>query len=80
MNSFMSEMPGPLVAVNARAPFQLAPSTMPIAASSSSAWITAKLFLPVPGSTRSFWQKLLNESISEVDGVSGYHGPTVAPA
>ena len=41
MNSLISEMPGPLVAVKARAPFQLAPSTMPIAASSSSAWITA---------------------------------------
>ena len=41
MNSFISEMPGPLVAVNARAPFHDAPSTMPIAESSSSAWITA---------------------------------------
>ena len=38
-NSFISEMPGPLVGVNARAPFQLAPSTMPMAASSSSAWM-----------------------------------------
>ena len=47
MNSFISEMPGPLVAVKARAPFQFAPITMPIAASSSSAWITAKLLLPV---------------------------------
>ena len=36
-NSFISDMPGPLVGVNARAPFQVAPSTMPIAASSSSA-------------------------------------------
>ncbi len=33
----MSEMPGPDVAVNERAPFQAAPITMPIAASSSSA-------------------------------------------
>ncbi len=36
MNSFISEMPGPLVGVNERAPFQDAPMTVPIAASSSS--------------------------------------------
>ena len=48
----MSEMPGPLVGVNALAPFQDAPSTMPIAASSSSAWMTAKLRSPVSASTR----------------------------
>ena len=34
-------------AVNARAPFQAAPITMPIEASSSSAWTMANLFLPV---------------------------------
>ena len=45
MNSLISEMPGPLVGVNARAPFQLAPITMPIAASSSSAWMMQKLLL-----------------------------------
>jgi len=33
----MSEMPGPEVAVKARAPFQPAPQTMPMEASSSSA-------------------------------------------
>ncbi len=49
----MSDRPGPEVAVNARAPFQLAPNTMPMAASSSSAWMNAKFFLPVAGSTRS---------------------------
>ncbi len=37
MSSFISEMPGPEVDVKARAPFQPAPITMPIAASSSSA-------------------------------------------
>jgi hypothetical protein len=36
MNSVMSETPGPDVAVNARAPFQAAPITRPIEASSSS--------------------------------------------
>ena len=41
MNSFMSEMPGPLVGVKARAPFHEAPSTIPIADSSSSACSTA---------------------------------------
>ena len=33
MNSFISEMPGPAVGVKARAPAQLAPITMPTAAS-----------------------------------------------
>ena len=37
MNSRMSEMPGPLVGVNERAPAHEAPMTMPIADSSSSA-------------------------------------------
>ncbi len=41
MNSCISEMPGPEVAVKARAPFQAAPTTMPSEASSSSAWTTA---------------------------------------
>ena len=46
-NSCISEMPGPEVAVKARAPFQPAPITMPIEASSSSAWTIAKRALPV---------------------------------
>ena len=37
MSSLISEMPGPDVDVNARAPVHDAPITMPIAASSSSA-------------------------------------------
>src|SRR3974390_77139 len=45
-------MPGPDVAVNARAPFQEAPMTMPIEASSSSAWTMANLFCFLAGSTR----------------------------
>jgi len=56
MNSDMSEMPGPDVEVNERAPFQPAPTTMPIEASSSSAWMMANLFLPVSLSTRIFEQ------------------------
>ena len=47
----MSEIPGPLVAVKARAPFQPAPVTMPIEASSSSAWTMANLFFPLSLST-----------------------------
>ena len=42
----MSEMPGPAVAVMARAPAQPAPMTIPTAASSSSACTTAKVGLP----------------------------------
>src|SRR5688572_3462824 len=76
----MSETPGPDVAVNERAPFQEAPSTMPMAASSSSAWMNAKFFFPVTGSTRSLSEKFLNASMSDVDGVIGYQAPTVAPA
>ena len=56
MNSFISDTPGPEVVVNARAPFQPAPTTMPIDAISSSAWMMANLFSPVAASTRYFWQ------------------------
>jgi hypothetical protein len=54
--------------------------TIPIAASSSSAWRMAKRFRFVSGSRRYFWQNPLNASINEVAGVIGYHAPTVAPA
>ena len=47
MNSVISETPGPEVAVNARAPFQPAPTTMPIDAISSSACTIAYLLRPV---------------------------------
>ena len=53
MNSVISEMPGPDVLVKARAPFQPAPITMPIEASSSSACTMAYLALPVSLSWRS---------------------------
>ena len=56
MNSVISDTPGPEVAVKARAPFQPAPITIPIEASSSSAWTMANLFLPVSGSTLSLEQ------------------------
>src|SRR5205085_10261937 len=74
----MSEMPGPEVAVNARAPFQPAPVTMPMEAISSSAWMIANLFLPVSLSTRSLEQYLWKASASEDDGVIGYQAHTVA--
>ena len=45
----MSEIPGPEVAVKARAPAQPAPMAMPTAASSSSAWMTAAVRLPSGG-------------------------------
>src|SRR6185503_3948914 len=71
-NSCISEMPGPEVAVKARAPFQAAPITMPIDDSSSSAWMMANLFSPVSGSTRNLLQYLVKPSASEVEGVIGY--------
>ena len=80
MNSFISEMPGPAVGVNARAPAHAAPITMPMAASSSSAWMMHARFFFVSGSRRYFLQKPRNASISDVAGVIGYQAPTVAPA
>src|SRR6476620_354879 len=80
MNSLMSEMPGPAVEVNARAPHQPAPITIPAAANSSSACMRQYLRCFVSGSTRKRSQYSLNASISDVDGVIGYHAPTVAPA
>src|ERR1700726_5358024 len=79
MNSVISEMPGPEVAVKARAPFQDAPMTMPIEASSSSPWTMAYLALPVSGSWRSRLQWLVKASAKEEDGVIGYQAQTVAP-
>src|SRR6188474_3391170 len=79
MNSVMSEIPGPEVAVKARAPFQPAPIAMPIDESSSSPWMIANLFLPVAGSTRSFWQCLIKASARDDEGVIGYHAHTEAP-
>ncbi len=72
-------MPGPEVAVKEREPFQPAPSTMPMAAISSSAWTMANLFWPVTGSTRNFLQCAVKASASDVDGVIGYQAQTVAP-
>jgi len=76
----MSEMPGPEVAVKARAPFHMAPIAMPTAASSSSAWMKAKLRRPVCGSMRMRSANILKASMSEVEGVIGYQAATVAPA
>src|SRR3954464_4250268 len=75
----MSEMPGPEVAVNSRAPFQPAPATMPMEAISSSAWMMANLFLPVSLSTLNLEQYRWNASASEDEGVIGYQAHTVAP-
>ena len=79
MNSVISEMPGPDVEVKAREPFHAAPMTMPIEASSSSAWTMAYFALPVPLSCRSFLQWAWNASASDDDGVIGYQAQTVAP-
>ena len=73
-------MPGPEVDVNARAPFHAAPTTIPMAAISSSAWMIRYWLRPVSGSRRYFSQNPVNASISDVDGVIGYQAATVAPA
>ena len=79
MNSDMREMPGPDVAVKARAPFQPAPTTIPIEASSSSAWTTAARSRPVSGSVRNLPTYFWKASATDDDGVIGYHAQTVAP-
>jgi hypothetical protein len=58
--------------VNARAPAQPAPITMPMAGELVSAWRIAKRFFFVSGSWRYFIQKPRKASINEVDGVIGY--------
>src|SRR3954469_13764256 len=73
-------MPGPDVDVNDRAPAHPAPNTIPAAASSSSAWISAYLGCLVSGSMRKRSQYSLKLSINDVEGVIGYHAATVAPA
>ena len=76
MNSVISEMPGPDVLVKAREPFQPAPITMPIEASSSSAWTMAYLALPVSLSCRSRLQwrlEGLGERRGRRDGIPGAH-------
>src|SRR5207237_9267081 len=75
----ISERPGPDVAVKARAPFQPAPTTMPIEAISSSPWTMAYFAFFVSGSWRSRLQWLVKASASDDDGVIGYQAHTVAP-
>ena len=79
MNSVISETPGPEVAVKARAPFQPAPTTMPMEAISSSACTMAKRCWPVSGSTRNLAQYFWKASATEDEGVIGYQAATVAP-
>src|SRR5215467_813709 len=79
MNSVIREMPGPDVAVKARAPFQDAPITMPIEASSSSPCTMAYFALPVLASWRNFAQWPVKASATDDDGVIGYQAQTVAP-
>src|SRR5207237_10063980 len=76
----MSEMPGPAVAVIARAPAQLAPTTMPSDAISSSACTIANVAFPVALSTRYFFMYPISDSHSEDEGVIGYQATTVTPA
>src|SRR5262245_1881652 len=73
-------MPGPLVVVIARAPAQPAPITMPMDASSSSAWRIAQVVFPVVGSRRYFSARSVSDSARLDDGVIGYHVTTLTPA
>src|SRR5258708_10954309 len=73
-------MPGPAVAVIARAPAQLAPMTMPSDAISSSAWTIANVAFPVALSIRYFFMYPISDSQRDEEGVIGYHATTVTPA
>src|SRR5947199_5435377 len=73
-------MPGPAVAVIARAPAQLAPITMPSEAISSSACTIANVALPVSFSIRYFFMYPISDSQSDDEGVIGYQATTVTPA
>src|SRR3989442_15159922 len=76
----MSEIPGPAVAVIARAPAQLAPMTIPSDAISSSACTMANVALPVSLSMRYFFMYPMSDSHNDDDGVIGYQATTVTPA
>src|SRR5437879_2825287 len=78
MNSCISEMPGPEVAVKARAPFQPAPITIPIEANSSSACTMAYFAFCVSLSTRNLAQCLVKASATEEEGVIGYEQMAVS--
>src|SRR6202162_1831254 len=75
----MSEIPGTADEVIAPAPAQPSPSTMPIAASSSSAWTMANVALPSAPTRKRFMYSIMLSG-REDDGVMGYHATTVAPA
>src|SRR6185369_2557376 len=73
-------MPGPDVDVIARAPAQLAPTTMPSAAIWSSACTMANVAFPDSLSMRYFRMYEMSDSGRDEDGVIGYHATTVTPA
>ncbi len=73
-------MPGPEVAVKARAPFQPAPITVPMAEISSSDWTMANLCFAgfrIDAVFAAIARQRLRRR--EVDGVMGYQAATVAP-
>src|SRR5450759_1985184 len=71
--------PGPEVEVIARSPPQPAPTAMPTAASSSSAWTTAYVSLPVNGSLRQLGKYSTNDSARLEAGVIGYQAANWTP-
>src|SRR5215831_8668921 len=73
-------MPGPDVDVIDRAPAQLAPTTIPSAAISSSACTMANVAFPVSLSIRYFFMYEMSVSGNDDDGVIGYQATTVTPA
>jgi hypothetical protein len=78
MNSVISDTPGPEVVVKARAPFQPAPTTMPIEAirPRPARWRTSSS----PSGVDAVLAAVLVEGFGHRgDGVIGYQAHTVAP-
>ena len=78
MNSDIREIPGPLVHVIPRPPAHPAPITMPAAANSSSAWMTAQV-APPSSPSLSFGSHSMMLSAKDEDGVMGYHESMLTP-
>ena len=79
MNSVISEMPGPEVAVNARAPFQPAPIDHADRGELVLGLDDGEAVLAGRRVDAELLQYLMNASASDDDGVIGYHAQTVAP-
>ena len=78
INSDISDIPGPLVHVIPLPPAHPAPKTMPAAANSSSACITAQV-VPPSFAVRNSGSHFMIPSATDEEGVMGYHESIFIP-